>query len=64
MWDPETDTPTEWGGRRKRAGRPRSMNPRVSFTIQIPKELKESIRREAERDGISLSRAAENRLKR
>lgn len=53
-----------WGGRRKRAGRPRSQNPRVSMTIQIPKELKESIKREALREDISVSRAAENRLKR
>ena len=56
--------PETWGGERKRAGRPRSKNPRVSMTIQIPKELKESIKREAARDGISVSRAAENRLKR
>ena len=54
----------DWGGKRPRAGRPRSKSRRVSVTIQIPKILKAAILQEAKKNGLSFSRAAENRLKR
>lgn len=65
MTDPKTEVGADWGGVRAGAGRPRlaDKDRRVPASIQIPKRLKDEIQREADRDGISFSRAAENRLK-
>ncbi len=66
MQDPKTEGSANWGGSRPRAGRPKvaDRDRRVPAPIQIPKWLKDEIQREATRDGLSFSRAAENRLKR
>lgn len=66
MSDPKTESGVNWGGVRPRAGRPRldEKDRRVPASVQIPRWLKDEIQREADRDEISFSRAAENRLKR
>ena len=65
MSDPKTEAGVDWGGVRAGAGRPRldEKDKRVPASIQIPGWLKDAIQKEADRDGVSFSRAAENRLK-
>ncbi len=53
-----------WGGDRPGSGRPRATNPRVPMSVQIPQALKDEIQAEAKELGISMSQAAERRLKR
>ena len=64
MSDSKTEVGADWGGVRAGAGRPRlkEKDRRVPASIQIPRWLKNEIQKEADRDGISFSRAAENRL--
>ena len=53
-----------WGGYRRNAGRREEKRKLVSLTVQIPESLRDSIKREAERDGVSMSKVAGKRLAR
>lgn len=55
-------TISTWGGARTGAGRKRTGRQKVPLTIQITPELNEKIRKDAEKEGVTISEYCTKRL--